>query len=264
MAVTFTGGHQDFLTHIGVKSEFLLALKTLGGKLTLVSNTFKLTSSKYGLIGVLPHSTSSLLKMDKAGPSVEEARLLIENAIYKFVQSVDPHGVKVVLPLPKAAKSVLADVTVKPSAPKVQSVAAQAAVKPPLGPAPAFTQKPVPLPMGGIEKLADAGKMYQPVRGTSSGSVYSVVALSDSMKVAVRVGAEKVSIRVEGPCTTQPSAVKKLVEMGFAESKGTHFSMHLSCGNVPVERVIGAVLAGIGAEFVTPVPTLAKVKESCK
>jgi hypothetical protein len=114
------------------------------------------------------------------------------------------------------------------------------------------------------EKLAEAAKLYQPVKGTSPGSVYSTVALSETMKVAVRAGADKLSIRVEGPCVSDPTIVKKLIEIGFTENKGSHFSMHLSCGNVPVERVIGAILGSFGMEFKTPVPQLAKVKETCK
>jgi len=122
--------------------------------------------------------------------------------------------------------------------------------------------KPVPgeLP----SKLAEAGKLYQPVKGTSAGSVYATVALSETMKVAARVGSDKLSIRVEGLCITDPKVVKKLIEIGFTESKGTHFSMHLSCGNVPVERVIGAILGSLGREFKTPIPVLDRVKEISK
>ena len=114
------------------------------------------------------------------------------------------------------------------------------------------------------EKLADAVQMYQPVRGTSTGSVYAVVALSDSMKVAARVTDAKLSMRIEGTCLESPKLVAKMEEMGFTPTKGSHYSMHMACGEVPADRVIGAILGGLGVEFQTPLPMLTKVKEYCK
>ena len=114
------------------------------------------------------------------------------------------------------------------------------------------------------EKLADASQMYQPVRGTSTGSVYSVVALSDLIKVAARVTGQKLSMRVEGKGIESQKIADKLTEMGFAPTAGSHYSMHMACGEVPADRVIGAILAGLGVEFQTPLPVLVKVKENSK
>lgn len=238
MAVTYSGGHQGLLNHLEVGQHYLDALATLGGKLTFVMDNFKVANSKSGVTGKMSHSAANLCKLPQGGNTVKQAKLQIEAAICKFASNVDPLGLKV-------------------------------KVKPMLGPVPDFVAKPSPAPApvapaGWPEKLSDAGKMYQPVKGTSQGSVYSTVALSETMKVAVRVGADKLSVRVEGSCVSNPTMIKKMAELGLTESKGSHYSMHMSCGNVPVERVIGAILAGLGVEFATPVPQLSRVKETCK
>lgn len=243
MTVTYTDEHQGFLGHAQVNPDFLVGLKQCGGKLTLIKNSFKVLGSKYALSGSLPASMASMMHMSPTHSMVLESRSVLEVAIHKFTKQVDPHGLKVNLPAPYGSVAASAVALAAKSAPKV---------------APPASSLVMP------EKLANAGKLYQPVHGTSSGSVYSVVALSNSMKVAVRVGSEKVSVRVEGACVTDPAVAKKLVELGFADNKGSHFSMHLSCGDVPIDRVIGAVLASLGGEFVTPMPIFNKVKEQCK
>jgi hypothetical protein len=244
MSVTFSkSGNKNLLHHVGVSPIKAAALDVAGGKLALSGVTFKVIGGGFKVKGILPFSMGELMKMGKDSVPVKAAGNSLESAIAKFLSMVDPAGKLVGLdPVVQASK--------------------------PLNPSAAFAElakKAVVVSDAGMpDKLAAAGKMYQPVRGTSAGSVYAVVAMSESMKVAVRVGPEKLSVRVEGSCVGLPATSKKLVEMGFQQSKGSHYSMHMNCGNVPIERVIGAVLAGLGMEFTTPVPVLDRVKESCK
>lgn len=113
------------------------------------------------------------------------------------------------------------------------------------------TENPVP--------LMQATKLYQPVMGTSPGSRYFFVAASKDFKIAVRVKGKQMSMRFEG--NLKPYK-QKLMEAGLVEFKsspnGTEYlSVHLECGDFHgATKAIGALLLGINAQMVTPMPNL--------
>jgi hypothetical protein len=104
--------------------------------------------------------------------------------------------------------------------------------------------------------LKDATSMYQPVKGTSPGSRYFVVAMNPRIKVAARIEGTTVSVRVEG--NPLPSEVAGLSQVSLNKG-GDYYSGHFQCGNVSPTRVVGAVLLGSGIDFDTPMPSLKKI-----
>lgn len=135
-----------------------------------------------------------------------------------------------------------------------------------------ITLKPGPMPSAHSDAgkdlpmaiLKDASALYQRVRGTSDDSVYVVVAMGSGIKVAARYHHQnRVSLRVEGNLTAPIRAA--FLNHNFALGKsGEYMSMHAICENVPADRVVGAVLAGVGLEFDTPIPNLFKVRALSK
>jgi len=107
--------------------------------------------------------------------------------------------------------------------------------------------------------LKDATQMYQPVRGTSGGSKYFVVALSDDVKVAARVQGNAVSVRAEGNLTPKIKAALGSVGM---DDKVDYMSAHFTATpNASAKKVVGAVLIGCGLDFDTPVPSVDKIQD---
>ena len=84
-----------------------------------------------------------------------------------------------------------------------------------------------------LATLASATELGQSVAGTTSGSVYVCVALSESAAMAIRVNhaTYKVSVRVEPIApSTVPSIMDDTKAMGLTPSPPTHASIHVSCG----------------------------------
>ena len=104
-------------------------------------------------------------------------------------------------------------------------------------------------------KLAEATKLFQPVKGTSAGSRYFVVGLGAGVQVAARFvgeaeGSAKVSVRIEG--SAFPKLATKIQEAGvFGADFGGSFdsnyaSMHVSLnGKKEAQRLIGAILGSM-------------------
>lgn len=107
---------------------------------------------------------------------------------------------------------------------------------------------------GEVVPLKEATFLYQPVKGTSNGSRYFVVAIGDGVKVAARMKGSSISIRVEGEGLT--SKVKANFASVALEDKGEYMSGHFETGNSTSLRVVGAVLLGSGVDFKTPMPNL--------
>lgn len=109
-------------------------------------------------------------------------------------------------------------------------------------------------------KLVYAKAVYQPVNGTSETSTYHCIAKAGELKFAARFKDDSLSIRVEGPVFEWSS---KLIAAGFNESyieKG-YTSVHFSgLSDLMAKRTMGAVLAGTGLDFETPMPDLDKIK----
>lgn len=120
-------------------------------------------------------------------------------------------------------------------------------------PQPAPKQTPKPGFLGGaskdIVKLIEATQPGQRVFGSSSGSIYTCIGITEpaSLKLAVRYEDSQLSFRVEGTLTT--GVVSTLQQHGF-EMKAGYASMHLGCGNMGhARRAIGAVLFGTGIDY---------------
>jgi hypothetical protein len=103
--------------------------------------------------------------------------------------------------------------------------------------------------------LKSATKMYQPVKATSSGSRYFVIAIADGLKVAARYQHGKLSVRVEGEYLEKFEPL--LSEMDLSGNTKSHMSMHLAASDEQTAgKCIGAILAGLGVPFTTPVPLI--------
>jgi hypothetical protein len=103
--------------------------------------------------------------------------------------------------------------------------------------------------------LKQATKIYTPVRGTSEGARYFLVARYSDFSVAVRVKGDSLSVRIEGNLDKVPSST--INELGFSKGnlKG-YWSNHVKIKNTDEgQRFLGAVLAGLGTPL-TPMPDL--------
>lgn len=94
--------------------------------------------------------------------------------------------------------------------------------------------------------LADANNLHQPVKGTSSSSTYNVIALGDTMNVAVRIQDDfNVSIRVH-----PKDNLVNLTSAGFKKSAQGHWSLHLNPDSREMAiKCVGAMLFTIGGPF---------------
>jgi hypothetical protein len=108
--------------------------------------------------------------------------------------------------------------------------------------------------------LRNAKRLYQPVKGSSSGSRYACVAIGPHLKVGARVVANKaLSVRVEGEALGKYS--KPLSDAGFTV-KTDYASIHLDIEGLDlVAKTLGAVLMAVGDTFNTPMPNLKTLKE---
>jgi len=109
--------------------------------------------------------------------------------------------------------------------------------------------------------LSDAGHLYQPVKGTSAGSRYFLVAANDHLRVGARWRPthNSLSIRVEGDSFAKH--IGNIQAAGF-DTKHGYASLHLSCPTELVARkALGAVILGLGVTIETPMPDLAVIAE---
>jgi hypothetical protein len=102
--------------------------------------------------------------------------------------------------------------------------------------------------------LKSATHIYTPVRGTSEGARYFLVARYTDFAVAVRVKGDSMSVRIEGDLTKIPGSTMN--ELGFTHGAKGYWSNHLKIKNTDEgQRFLGAVLAGLGQPL-TPMPDL--------
>ena len=103
-------------------------------------------------------------------------------------------------------------------------------------------------PVDAVIDLKAAQALGQKVHGTSTGSVYHTIALTDHVKVAARIiPGGSISIRTEW--TDSPKdELKKLEESGVIMKQG-YGSIHFDPQGVPVQRIIGAFLVGTGIQW---------------
>lgn len=114
-----------------------------------------------------------------------------------------------------------------------------------------------------IVSLVDAEAMYQPVYGTSKGSVYYMIASDGVTKVAARRGKTSLSLRVETPNILPLK--ERLEEVGFnisikSEAGKSYASLHLTPGSeLLIANTIGSVLMGLRLDYLTVMPNLNKL-----
>lgn len=95
--------------------------------------------------------------------------------------------------------------------------------------------------------LEVAEKLHQPIKGTSGGSIYHVIALGKDAKVAARINNTDVAIRVTA-LTDKGEAGCKLA--GLDKKNGGHWSLHLHPDTKLLARkCVGAVLYAMGLDF---------------
>lgn len=87
-------------------------------------------------------------------------------------------------------------------------------------------------------KLAKATMLDQQVFGTSSGSIYHVVAIGPRLRMAIRSAATSLSVRVEGPLNQVER--QALIALNFTDN-GSYLSSHLALNTIPAHRVLGCL-----------------------
>ena len=108
-----------------------------------------------------------------------------------------------------------------------------------------------------VVKLRDAKQMYQPVKGSSTGSRYFLIAADDDVRVAARYHGSTLSIRIEGPNWKKYKAT--IAQAGFStvDDAKDYASVHLAVeSEMLANKSLGAVLMGLGVQFETPLPAL--------
>lgn len=249
MAVTFVSGNFKFLNKVGISNETIETLKQSSLKIDLGFYDFRIKNEMGKVLAAckLPHSTNELMKGTVSPSGVAECKTAIFGVIKMAISAQEPVLVSAEKVLEEAEKvikgnkpTVKVEVTT-PGYPTLQATTAE-------------------IKSASAVPLAQASKLYQPVKGTSSGSRYFVVAMNDDIRVAARVENHKVSIRVEGNLT--PEIVKKFQSVNLI-AQGSYMSAHFEVGKVPPSRLIGAVLLGSGVRFLSPMPDL-KLLEGSK
>lgn len=238
-----TGNDQFFLKLLptsAVSTYKSLCGVGVGFNLAFYSVTADL--SKLGMANVsvtLPTSTTSLLK-GTADPSVEKASTLQLIALLDDVKSA--LVIKVVDDASSKSENPASEIPL--SAPKKT----------------VLTSKfETPSSSDGIVRLVQATQVGQPVRGSSGGSVYYAMALSDQVKLAVRVKKNgSVSIRAEG--TPPANIVQRLHSVGMTKAGSEHWSIHFDAVDVPVSRCVGAFLMGLEIPFDSQITNFSQVK----
>ncbi len=108
--------------------------------------------------------------------------------------------------------------------------------------------------------LSEATKLYQPVRGTSSGSIYFVVALGEDVKVAARMSKSKMSVRVE---SSDKKLLKDLVDYGYTSGNvdSGYVSIHLTPNNdeTVATKTLMSLLGGLVGRIETPLPNTKRI-----
>ena len=104
--------------------------------------------------------------------------------------------------------------------------------------------------------LLTASRMYQPIKGTTIGTRYFLIASAPEGNIAARYKGTQLSLRVEGKIT---SAKHTMQENGFNVAPG-YASLHLTCPDtMMLKRAVGAVLLGLQLKYTTPFPEVTKI-----
>lgn len=97
--------------------------------------------------------------------------------------------------------------------------------------------------------LRDATVLGQKVKGTTPGSLYTVIALSPRVKVASKVSGAQLSLRVEWSDDAKKEEIDAIKSSG-ANWSTNYASLHVDAGSeAMIRRTVGAYLFGTGLSF---------------
>jgi hypothetical protein len=243
MAVVIKSKGLQLLTKLGIEPTLVEALKAKGVTLAVShkSFTFYAVDNKILVCNELPVSATDLLGSGVSYFNKKTGKEILTSA----AQSV--------------LTALLAETETQPVAESpVQAAALEQATT-------VLTTIVAPADFNQVVPLREATKMYQKVRGTSSGSVYIVVALNDSLRVAARIIGTNLAVRVEpaGSNSFHPVDINRLKAQSL-DYKQTYASGHFECGKVSAARTLGAILVGLGIVFDTPLPSVELVVAASK
>jgi hypothetical protein len=123
--------------------------------------------------------------------------------------------------------------------------------------------KPTTAPTGKTVHLRDAKAVGQKVFGTSSGSVYTAIAIGPRVNIAARLSEGSLSVRAEfHPNNIKSSDLAALQSLGMTKGSASHYSAHMKLGGVPIGRIIGALLMDCGdLEFTAKLGSIKEFKQ---
>jgi hypothetical protein len=105
-------------------------------------------------------------------------------------------------------------------------------------------QKPT---FGGVSALKDAVTLYEPVKGTNTGSIYYTFAFFPGLKMAARIMGTKLSVRAEGQMLASylPTLKSQLfMDEGKVGGQTTYASAHFK--DVDKDLIVKALAVAIG------------------
>lgn len=235
MAISFKSDKDygfSLLPLFGVASSIIHSAKDAGVSVDQSSpGTFviKMGDSVYGSVPV-KGSAISLAKSKTLGPASKEAlKFQFEAALNKAIAASG------------YSLGNTATLSEMPESPKPK-----VAVKNPLaGLSPSVAKAPVGMfPKYDPCSLSMATKVYEPVTGTTGGSVYFVLAIFDGMNIAARVAGKKLSLRAEGP--KLKSYQSALDELGM-DAKSSYSSGHYDVSSTGLMiKALGALVGRVG------------------
>lgn len=194
-------------------------------------NRFVVTDHQGGLKGTIPITAAvlNLAKQGKLGPASQAAiKFQIEGMVTEAIDKAKK------FPSEGGKPTTSEGATEITEAPPVATKEKPVPSKPT-----AATGSPVP--------LEDATSLYQPVFGTSSGSIYTVIALFEGCQLALRRQDTQASFRAEGGSLHE--YVDALTDMGFTGKKGGHLSLHVNISQNEeglLLKTLGAIVGRVG------------------
>lgn len=134
------------------------------------------------------------------------------------------------------------------------------------------------IPIIAVAKKEAAGKkdkntlksmLYQSVQGSSPSSIYFIMGVatlegdppnSQSLTLSARFKNEKLSIRINCDLLNHVNIAKKINACGLESKAPTYASIHLNCiSNTQAAMALGAIMAGLGVEWETDIPSIDKI-----
>lgn len=228
----------SILALFGVDSFMVSTAKNLGVEIQHSSGTFKIVKGDtvYGTV-TLKGSSITLAKDGNLGPASKQAiKFNFESALSKALKSIAGTSA----PVNKEAEPINLSGSGKLKVAPLKS-------------------SPVPLSTSPCH-LAEAGAIYQPVFGTSNGSVYYVVARFNGLNIAARIKPSTLSLRAEGPDLGSYKA--ELTSVGFSvkdDYASVHFDIN-AADKALMRKTFGAVVGVLGVADLIEAAEILKVK----